>query len=112
MTTETDKPEKKHRPEPTAKPPTAAVASSAPRDLPAGIPVKVLKLDRQMQLPGIPVTDVITATTAPEAGRREWRIEYIPQIRHHRISYYPHDPRKPDEVLFVHESHVASWQPA
>lgn len=97
----------------SAKPETPRASMDAPSlaALPPGIPVRVLRLDRNVQLPGIPVTDVITATAKPGPGRREWRIEYIPQIRHHRITYFPHDARNEPEVVFVPESHVTSWTP-
>ncbi len=39
-----------------------------------------------------------------------WLVEFIPQIRHHRITYYPADDA-PEQSRYVHESCVKGWDP-
>ena len=81
----------------------------ATADIPPGIPVARLRLHRPMQVPGKQADDSIKAETLPN-GRR-WTIEFVPQIRHHRITYYD-DRRGEPEVGYVHESHVLTFWPA
>lgn len=87
-----------------------AAASKPPG--PGGMPVKMLRLVRPTQLPGYPQTDVISTQVTPD--RRSWVIEYIPQMRHHRIDFYNPNATKDEDkhrVGFVHETHVSVWEP-
>lgn len=89
-----------------------AAAKPPAVETPKGMPVKILRLVRATQLPGYPQTDVIATQKMPD--RREWTIEYIPQMRHHRIDYYnPNATKEEDKhrVGFVHETHVSVWEP-
>lgn len=79
-------------------------------DLPRGIAVRLMRLHRPMQVPGKQADDNIKAETLPN-GRR-WEIEYIPQFRHHKITFFDPERKKEPESGFVHESHVLTWYPA
>lgn len=90
------------------KNPPPAKAPQVP-DLPKGIPVFVLRTTKQMQLPGYDWTDTVKTQTVNNGC--SWEIEFIPQIRHIRISYT--DPSRQDrcKTAFVHESQIVSWEP-
>lgn len=85
-------------------------APSALSDLPRGIPVAVLRFTRPMQVPGRQSDETLKADKQPNG--REWIVEYIPQIRHHKITFLDNDRQKEPRIGFVHESHVLSWEPA
>jgi len=89
---------------------TAEKKSQFLADVPRGIPVKVLRLVKTMQLPGHGSTDSVQAQVL--ANKTSWTIEYIAQIRHHKITFT--DPGREDrcKTAFVHESRVDSWEPA
>lgn len=102
MTTEND-----------SKPKNEKAPKLAQSDTPRGMPVKILRLVRPTQVPGYPQTDVISTQTTPD--KRSWTIEYIPQMRHHRIDFYNPNASKEEDrhrVGFVHETHVSVWEPA
>lgn len=89
-------------------------ASTAPKgtvaqDVPRGMPVKLLRFVSSIQVPGHSVTNVVSAIKQPNGAY--WEVDYIPQMRHHRITYC--DPnRKKLDTVFVPESQVQSWEPA
>jgi hypothetical protein len=80
-------------------------------DAPRGIMVKLMRFtSASFQVPGYSSTDSISARREPDG--RTWEIEYIPAMRHHRITY--RDPnRNGGETIvgYVHETHVRSWEP-
>jgi len=85
--------------------------ASAIADLPRGIPVAVLRFSRPLQVPGRQSDDTLKSEKV--ANGRTWEIEYIPQIRHHKITYSDPDRQKDGpKIGFVHESVVLSWEPA
>jgi hypothetical protein len=82
-----------------------------PKDLPAGIPVEWFRLRRgySLNLPGRAATDHMKLEERPNADR--WELEFIPQLRHFRVTFYPGDENKAPESELVHESLVAHWRP-
>jgi hypothetical protein len=69
------------------------------------IPVKHLAF--HVPHPKLDATQNISAES--RLGQRWVAIEFVPSLRHHRLEI-----RKPGEdprVLFIHEVHVASWEP-
>lgn len=79
-------------------------------DVPKGIPVRIVRfVNKGMQVKGMQSGDVLKAQKYPDG--REHLIEYIPQIRHHKITY--NDPNYPDRsgVTMVHETRVDGWEP-
>ncbi len=97
MSTEDKKPEK-----------TTAAKAAPAIDVPRGVPVKTLRFARATQVPGHQVTEVVANTQNPNGSG--WVIEYIAQMRHHRITYTSNT--KEVRTVFVHEVHVQSWEPA
>lgn len=80
-------------------------------DVPRGIPVKLLRLHRAMQVPGKQADDVVAAGVMPNG--RSWEIEFIPQMRHHKITFTdPGRQKDGPEVGYVHETNVLTWWPA
>lgn len=79
-------------------------------EIPRGVPVKLVRFTRSMQVPGKQADDTAKSETLPNG--RSWTIEYIPQIRHHKITYTDPGRQKEPEVGFVHECHVLAWWPA
>lgn len=45
-----------------------------------------------------------------QANKKQYRLEYLPWLRYHCITLVV--AGKDDEVKYVHESHVKSWDPA
>jgi hypothetical protein len=74
---------------------------------PDRIPVRVLQFFN-----GHPSFNASTSVSSnPNAGNRShYIIEYVPSMRHHRVEYRPIDGKP--IVRFVHEVHVAAWEPA
>jgi len=73
---------------------------------PERLPVRVLQFFQPH--PSFNATTSLTST--PEVtNRNAFIIEYVPSMRHHRVEYRPIDGKP--LVRFVHESHVASWEP-
>jgi hypothetical protein len=58
----------------------------------------------------VPGADVLMSlkSYAQAAPRAHHVIQYMPAIRHHKITYY--QPEKEPRVGFVHESQVRSWE--
>src|SRR5205085_10383033 len=79
-------------------------------ELPRGIPVALLRLGRPIQVPGRQSDDTLKSEKQPSG--RTWEIEYIPQIRHFKVTYSDPERQKEPKVGFVHESVVLSWEPA
>jgi hypothetical protein len=96
----------------TEKTTTAAPKAAPNLELPRGIPVKMMRLVRPTQVPGHPQTDVVQAVKQPNG--QQWEIEYVPQMRHHRITFTnpnESDDTKKVRTAFVHETHVSVWEP-
>jgi hypothetical protein len=91
------------------KPEAAKAASRAQLDLPQGIPVAVMRFLKGTQVPGVATTTELKSHTA--GNRRKWDIEFIPQVRHFKITYTPPDVGEP-KVMMVHETRVDTWDPA
>jgi hypothetical protein len=75
---------------------------------PPTIATRVLWFSAPTDIPGKNGASSVTAKKQDNAG--SYRLEYIPQMRHHRIAFKHHD--RPEEVRYVHECHVRSWEPA
>lgn len=100
-------------PKTEAKPNKPQGEKTAPNplaELPRGIPVKVLRLMKPMNIPGYSVTDVVNGDLH-EPNRKRWTIEYVPQMRHHKIIFHDPTPHAPAVTFFVHETHVVTWEP-
>jgi hypothetical protein len=116
MSTDTRHDTKRQQPPPAPAParsgprkPVTREECGLPADLAPGIPIAWIWLDRQLKLPGHPATDHVEAKTLPNGTR--WEIEYIPQIRAHRVTLYPGDPGKEIETEMLHEGFVIRWKP-
>lgn len=92
---------------------TEAPAADQPKapaiELPRGVPVKMLRFVRSTQVPGYPQTDVVQTQKRPDGAF--WEIEYVAQMRHHRISFTNPNDKRQTRTVFVHETHVQSWEP-
>ncbi len=101
------------RPPPVVVPqiPFEEVIAERRPDVPRGVPVASMRfLDRTMQLAGFSSSGEPLLSRAQPNGR-EHRIEYIPEMRHHMVTYL--DPTaRTVSFEFVHESQVKSWRPA
>lgn len=86
-----------------------AIKAAGSSDIPPGIQVKRIKLYRPMQVPGRQADEDIKAETHP--NKKRWEIQFVPQIRHHRITYWDGRNDEP-EIAYVHETHVHEWWPA
>ncbi len=71
------------------------------------IPVRVLRFREPMDIPGKNVATSVTTSTQANVSR--WDIEYLPHLRHHRVTYQPLDGAP--QVLMLHET-TCSWEPA
>jgi hypothetical protein len=91
-------------------PPARRPAPPQPANIPAGIPVRRLNLVRPMQVPGYPATQAVE--TRELANGERWEIEFIPQLRHHRITHWPAQLAKPVKTEYLHEQHVVTWEAA
>lgn len=78
-------------------------------DIPRGIPVAFARFAKPLQVPGHQSADGVRSEKL--ANEREWIVEYIPQIRHHKITYLDPARSKEPKVGFVHETHVVAWEP-
>ncbi len=74
---------------------------------PRSIPVAILNFRMPTDVVGKKQASAVSAKV--EGNRAHWVIEYEPWWRHHRVTYKR--PQMPDEVCYVHESHVSSWWP-
>jgi hypothetical protein len=79
-------------------------------ELPRGISVLELKFNKIIQVPGHQSTDTCSAKKLPNGCY--WEIEFIPQIRHHKITYVDPSRKERCSTKFVHESRVDTWEPA
>ncbi len=58
-----------------------------------------------------PKLDAVSSISACiQPGVPRVTIDFAPQLRHHRLEI--HKPNSEPRVLFIHETHVASWEPA
>jgi hypothetical protein len=74
-----------------------------------GVPVKFVRWERALQIPGKQQDDTVKTETLPNG--RGWVVSYIPRDRHFQIDYV--DPnRAPHKwTAFVHETRALSWEP-
>jgi hypothetical protein len=79
-------------------------------EMPAGMPVATLRFVKPTQVPGMAVTPTLQSHTAK--NKRRWDIEFIPQIRHFKITYTPPEPGGAVRTLMVQETRVDTWDPA
>lgn len=77
-------------------------------EMPPGIPVAVLRFLKPTQYPGHAVSPIVKTELAK--NRRRWEVEFIPQIRHFKISYFAPDTDKV-EIVMLHETRVDNWDP-
>ncbi len=78
---------------------------------PAPIPVARLWFIGTVDVPGERGRSSLTAANDKTAkGERRYSIEFVPNLRHHRVTFHP-PGGKPDEVRMVHETQVSSWEP-
>lgn len=97
-------------PPPPPMPVADDVAAETRPSVPRGVPVAFLRfVDRSMQISGMQSGEQLKAERATNG--REHRIEYIPEIRHHLITYLDHARGTAAHDL-VHEAQVKSWKPA
>lgn len=88
-------------------PPKPSPNEKPKADAPKTIAVKCLTFHQAH--PALGALSSISGST--KANRSPYMIEYVPQMRHHRIEQVQGD-KKPPRVLFVPEAAVASWEPA
>jgi hypothetical protein len=71
------------------------------------VPVKLVFFNRNIQFPGCSAE---SRAKTEKRGALEWKVFYLPAMRHFRIEYT--DPR-PDKcgVGYVHEVVALSWEP-
>src|SRR5678816_2803126 len=101
------------RPPPIVVPavPFEEVVAERRPDVPRGVVVGWMRFnDRTMQLEGMQSGDQLKGNV-PQPNGREHRIEYIPEMRHHMVTFLD-PPRRFVSFEFVHESQVKSWCPA
>lgn len=93
------------------KPEPAPSKASLVVDSMQSIPVAFVRFGRPFQVPGRQVDEAMKAET--HANGRSWSLEYIPQIRHHKITFVdPHRDGGVAKIAFIHETHVLAWEPA
>jgi len=109
-------------------PQTAAPAKPAPKPTPAPkppeptaidwskpVPIKLLRLDRNMQFPGKAQDDHVKATTAEERRIRPmaptWDVEYLAPVRVFRVTFTDR-ARQRHDVGYIPECRVTCWEPA
>lgn len=73
------------------------------------VPVKMIKLHNKLDIPGRGFTSSVVTTD--QVNTRRWQVHYIPSLRHHRIVCWEPGEGVTPTVVYVHESHVASWEP-
>lgn len=81
-----------------------------PKDLPPGIRMEWIKLDRHLPLPGDSNAQHINALEPLPNGKR-WEIEFIPQIRHYRVTCYPADRSKAPDTDLIPECRITHSRP-
>lgn len=72
------------------------------------IRVRVLRFADPTDGAGLHVASSVTGAVEPQKTAY-WTIEFHPRLRHHQITW--HRINEPDQVLFVPESRVMSWDP-
>lgn len=70
-------------------------------------PVARLRFTTPVDVPGKAGANALNAGPGDSGS---YEIDYIPRIRHHRITFTPRAASSATEVLMVHES-AASWKP-
>ena len=82
------------------------------------IAVAMLKFpaDRLADLPGASQASAVVAKGAPKALTERGRnsrhtIEYLPWMRHFRVTYTPSDIEQAPKMVYVHEVQVQHWYP-
>ncbi len=84
-----------------------AIAGAEPGRVP--IPVRVLRFPHSdpIDVPGKGPSSSIMSVNQDNKARR--MIEYLPWMRHHRITVRVEGK---DKIFMVHESRVSHWEPA
>ncbi len=66
---------------------------------------------REMDVPGERGRKGLTsALVAKGSADKRYTMEYLPHLRHHRVTYTGPGKTEP-EIAMIHETHVASWEP-
>lgn len=73
------------------------------------IAVRVVKFLAPTDVPGKNQASAVEAKEEPK-GRARWVLAYLPWMRHHQITHT--DSTGATRIGYVHESCVASWEPA
>lgn len=95
---------------PDDKKPTRHVPPSLATKEKPGIAASLLILRGVINIPGDSAAERIKCN--PEKRGNHWTVDYIPALRHHEVTFYPADDRKPAERAYIHETHVGRWDPA
>lgn len=77
---------------------------------PEPIGVRVLKFVGNTDIPGRGYTQSVTADKEKPKNRDHYTIEFMPWLRHHRITL--HQASGESAVRMVPEAHVSTWEPA
>lgn len=118
MTTETPNPDKKPAPpRPVPAGPTmdaATIARAADRKVAISglvetIPVALVRFDRAIQYPGKGQSNDDSAKTVTMANGNSWTVDYLPALRHFRITH--EDKVKGTKVGYVPVERALSWEP-
>lgn len=105
--------------------PPAAPAEPRPPDLessvalregdamPAGlrrepIPVAILYFEKPTDIPGKHGASSVTSGRSPNGSG--WDVEFLPWLRHHRVTFHPHG-KEPAVVRMVSTERAPYWDP-
>jgi len=77
---------------------------------PEPIAVKQIRFVGHVDIPGKNQTQSVTADPAKPKHQHHWTIEFMPWLRHHRVTW--HGPGGESAVRMVPEAHVSTWEPA
>lgn len=94
----------------TDKNQTAIKPTTAPLDLPKGLPVAQLKFHTLVEIPG-KLTATGLKSDIEQTNRHRWRISFLPQVRHFQLEHFPAGSLEPKASYLVHESHIEWWEP-
>lgn len=103
-----------------SKAPEPVKAASVDPNKPV-FPVKKIVFKEPTDLPEKPVSDNVPTTPRDKVfdadgkrinSQKAYLVDYLPWLRHHRITYYPANRSKPPEERMVPESGVKWWEPA
>ena len=76
------------------------------------IPVALLrwKPRETVAIPGSDAATSVATTVNPVPSQRRYVVEYMPWMRHHRITHYPPGAGQAAEVMYIHET-WCTWVP-